>query len=280
MKISQESRVSHVPVSCSWRHILRFSQRVSTLAWQNQADVMWSRENIPVLEKKKKKSALFNKKELLHWWSEAGMSSMTCCGFSCRDVAFCGREQCPEPISWRWETNAISQLLAVREGENLSGLIPIVRCSASTQLQWRRPYISMQQKWVVCPNIGGQGSVCMFKYLIFLSQVLCVSWIQMGNGASALASLDLWFPQILWPNSQSKWKSMRSTAFSSGVQGICDLAVQAVDSSLWAVPHLKTEGNICRANKGISAVQLTLGTSAESSDISSAMMHFVSSHEK
>lgn len=66
----------------------------------------------------------------------------------------------------------------------------------------------------------------------------------------------------------------------SGVQGICDLAVQAVDCSLWAVPHLKTEGNICRADKGISAVQLTLDTSAESSNTSSAMMHFVSSHEK
>lgn len=95
--------MSCVPVSCLWRHLLLCSWRVSTLICQNQASVMWSRENTTVL--KKKKSAPFNKKELQHWWSETGMSSMTCCGLSCRDVAFCGRQQCPEPISWRWETN-------------------------------------------------------------------------------------------------------------------------------------------------------------------------------
>lgn len=89
----------------------------------------------------KKNSALFNKEELQHGWSEAGMSSMTCCGLSCRDATFCGRQQCPEPISWRWETNTTSQLLAVCEGGNLSCLIPVVKCSASTQLQWEKPSI-------------------------------------------------------------------------------------------------------------------------------------------
>lgn len=73
---------------------------------------------------------------------------------------------------------------------------------------------------------------------------------------------------------------MGSITFPSGVEGICDLAVQAVDCSLWAVPHLKTEGNVCGADEGISAVQLTLGSSAESRDSSSAVVHFMTSHER
>lgn len=155
IKNLQENRVSHVPVSCLWRHLLGYSQRVCTLTWQNQAGVKQRKQN-----SSEKNSSLFNKKELQHWWSEAGMNSMTFCGLSCRDVTFCGRQQCPEPVSWRWETNATSQLLAICEGENLSRLIPIMRCLASTQLQWGRPSISVQQKWVVCSNIGGEG-VCV-----------------------------------------------------------------------------------------------------------------------
>lgn len=73
---------------------------------------------------------------------------------------------------------------------------------------------------------------------------------------------------------------MGSTAFSLGVEGVCDLAVQAVDASLGALPHLKTEENICRAEKGISVVQLTMGNSAQSRDTSNAMMHFMSSCER
>lgn len=149
-------------------------ERASTFLWQCQTGVMWSREKKQFWKKfaplfRRHYSTDEHKQEWVPWLIVVYLLGMlhTVEDSSTLDLLIEGERQMPRLNYWQFVKGG--SVLPNNYSEMLSFYTAWIGKSIY--------FLSMQKWWAYCSNIWEQGSACRFKYLAFLSQVLCVPWI-------------------------------------------------------------------------------------------------------